>query len=99
MPKSLPQTSNLGFTDRVLAVVKGIKIGSTLSYKEVAIKAGNAKAVRAVGTIMAKNFRPDIPCHRVIKSDGTVGAYNRGGSEAKIKLLKKEGAFLKQTGN
>lgn len=81
------------FTDKVLNVVRKIPKGQTMSYKEVAKKAGNINASRVVGNIMENNFRPDVPCHRVICSDGKIGDYNRGGVKAKIKLLKKEGAI------
>lgn len=82
------------FTDKVLEVVRKIPKGKTLTYKQVATQAGNEKASRAVGTIMAQNFRSDVPCHRVIRSDGEVGNYNRGGQVAKIKLLKTEGVII-----
>ena len=78
-------------------VVRDIPRGETLSYGEVARRAGNPGASRAVGTIMSANFDKTIPCHRVIRSDGKIGNYNRGGVKKKIKLLKKEGA-MKQTG-
>lgn len=80
------------FQEKVLNVVRKIPKGKTLTYKEVAEKAGSPGASRAVGSIMAANFRPDVPCHRVIRSDGKIGEYNRGGPSAKYKLLKKEGA-------
>lgn len=78
------------FTEKVYDVVRKIPKGKVLTYKEVAKKAGNEKASRAVGNILHKNFDPQIPCHRVIRSDGKFGGYNRGG-EKKIKLLKEEG--------
>jgi O-6-methylguanine DNA methyltransferase len=77
------------FKEKVLKVVKGIKRGRTMTYKEVAFKAGNPKAYRAVGNILSKNFNPQIPCHRVIRSDGKIGGYNRG-VKNKEKLLKDE---------
>lgn len=80
------------FRAKVLAVVAKIPKGQTLTYKEVAQKAGSAKAYRAVGNLMNKNMDPEIPCHRVVRSDGTVGGYNRG-TAMKTKLLKKEGAI------
>ena len=80
------------FTEKVLAIVQKIPRGKTMTYQEVARKAGNAKASRVVGSIMRKNFRPEIPCHRVVRSDGKVGDYNRGGSNTKLKLLQEEGA-------
>lgn len=81
------------FTKQVQYVVQNIPKGSTMTYAEVAAKAGSPGASRAVGSIMAKNFDPTIPCHRVIRSDGKVGSYNRGGPAAKRKLLKGEGAL------
>lgn len=80
------------FKQKVLNVVKSIPQGKTMTYKEVARLAKNPKAYRAVGNILAKNFNPKIPCHRVIKSDGSLGNYNRG-IENKIKLLRKEKAI------
>ena len=83
------------FTDRVRNVVRKIPKGETRTYKEVAYAAGSPGAARAVGTIMANNYLPDVPCHRVVKSDGTLGGYNRGGIDEKRVLLKKEGAIIK----
>lgn len=77
------------FSDKVYAVVKRIPRGKVLTYKKVASLAGSPKAFRAVGNILNKNYDPQIPCHRVIRSDGKTGGYNRG-KEYKIKLLKKE---------
>ncbi len=79
------------FRERVLAAVKRIKKGKTLSYKEVASRAGNYKAARAVGAILKTNFNPKIPCHRVIRSDGRLGGYNRGVKNKRL-ILKKEKA-------
>jgi methylated-DNA-[protein]-cysteine S-methyltransferase len=76
------------FTKRVLEIVKQIPRGKTMSYGEVALQAGNSKAARAVGMIMSKNWDLEIPCHRVVKADGTIGGYNRG-LENKLKLLQK----------
>ncbi|OGC83868.1 6-O-methylguanine DNA methyltransferase [Candidatus Adlerbacteria bacterium RIFCSPHIGHO2_02_FULL_52_17] len=78
------------FSKKVYAVVKEIPRGKTLSYKQVASRAGNPKAARAVGTLLARNYDPKIPCHRVIRSDGSVGDYNRGGPGRKVELLLKE---------
>ncbi len=82
------------FADTVRAVVRQIPKGSTLSYREVAYKAGRPLAARAVANIMANNFDPTVPCHRVIKSDGSLGGYNRGGEVEKRRLLIAEGAIL-----
>lgn len=78
------------FTEKVYQVVKHLKRGQTLTYQEVARLAGNPRACRAVGTILSKNYNPSIPCHRVVRSDGQVGGYNRGGPKAKAKLLSSE---------
>jgi len=80
------------FTERVFSVVAKITTGKVLTYKEVAQRAGNPRAYRAVGNILSKNFNPNIPCHRVIKSSGALGEYNRGRAKKKA-LLKKEGAI------
>ena len=80
------------FSEKVQDVVRKIPKGKTMSYIEVAKKAGSPKAYRAVASVMSKNYDKDIPCHRVIKSDGTPGRYNRGDAN-KIKLLRKEGAL------
>lgn len=80
------------FKDRVLEVVRKIPKGKTLTYKEVAVLAGNPKAWRAVGNILHKNRDIRIPCHRVIRSDGNLGGYNRG-EKIKRKLLESEGAI------
>ncbi len=81
------------FQEKVLDIVRKIPKGSVLTYSQVAKKAGSPNAARAVGSIMKKNFRPDIPCHRVIRSDGKIGDYNRGGRNVKLELLQKEGAL------
>lgn len=84
------------FRIRVEKVVKSIPKGKVMSYGEVAQRAGSPGAYRAVGTIMANNFDKSIPCHRVIKSDGSLGLYNRaGGTEAKRKILLSEGYIAK----
>ena len=80
------------FKDKVFAVVSKIPKGKTLTYKQVAKLAGSPNAYRAVGNIISKNYDPKIPCHRVVRSDGGMGGYNRG-VENKIKLLKKEKAI------
>lgn len=82
--------------DRVWAVVKRIPEGKTLTYGEVARRAGNAKAARAVGAILHTNYDPAIPCHRVVRSDGSTGGYNRGMARKRA-LLVKEGAISSRT--
>jgi O-6-methylguanine DNA methyltransferase len=58
----------------------------------VAKLAGRPKAYRAVGNILNGNHDPKIPCHRVIRSDGKLGGYNRG-AKAKKEILKREGVL------
>ncbi len=81
--------SDKPFRDRVFEVVKKIPKGKTLTYKEVAEKAGSPLAYRAVGNILHTNYNPEIPCHRVVRSDGKTGGWNRGAA-AKARLLQKE---------
>ncbi len=78
------------FSEKVYSVVKQIPKGSVMTYQEVAKQAGSPGAYRAVGNILNKNYDPAVPCHRVIRSDGKLGGYNRGSDEKK-KILKKEG--------
>ena len=84
------------FTEKVLVIVSKIPKGKVLSYKAVTKLAGNEKSSRVVGSIMSKNKDKKIPCHRVVRSDGSVGEYNglqnnRKGKDSKINLLKYEG--------
>jgi methylated-DNA-[protein]-cysteine S-methyltransferase len=76
-----------GFRRDVLTALRGIAYGTTASYATVAATAGNARAVRAVGTACARNPLPIVvPCHRVVRSDGSLGGY-LGGTAAKQTLL------------
>jgi methylated-DNA-[protein]-cysteine S-methyltransferase len=81
-----------GFRRMVLSHLPDIAYGHTASYAAVATAAGNPKAVRAVGTACATNPLPVVvPCHRVIRSNGSFGRYV-GGPEAKQALLTLEAA-------
>lgn len=78
------------FQKSVRKALLKIPYGKTSSYKKIAYEIGNPKAVRAVGTAVGKNpFLIIIPCHRIIKSDGSLGGFAYG-SEIKRKLLKIE---------
>ncbi len=84
------------FSEKVIEIVAKIKKGKTLTYKEVAQRAGNEKAARAVGRILNKYYQncavlgeKTIPCHRVIRSDGKIGGYAKG-EKTKRKLLEQE---------
>ena len=92
--KELEKYGLTKFQEDVLVAAMSIKKGKTVTYKEIAAKIGHKRAYRAVGTALKKNPLPiRIPCHRVIKSDGTVGNYNNGGKKEKLELLKAEGVI------
>lgn len=81
-----------GFRRTVIAHLGAIAYGETESYATVARAVGNPAAVRAVGTACARNPVPVVvPCHRVVRGDGTIGQY-LGGTEAKATLLALEAA-------
>lgn len=78
------------FQKKVLKFVSKIPYGKTFSYGEIALKLGNPRASRAVGTANARNNLPlIIPCHRVVAANG-LGGYG-GSLSLKIKLLRHEG--------
>ncbi|MBP6924745.1 MAG: MGMT family protein [Candidatus Pacebacteria bacterium] len=79
------------FQEKIREVVRKIPKGTVMTYKEVACVAGRSGAARAVANTMANNYDETVPCHRVIRSDGTLGGYNRGGIEKKRSILKSEG--------
>jgi O-6-methylguanine DNA methyltransferase len=79
------------FAHKVYAIVRKIPKGKTMTYGQVAARAGRPGAARAVGTIMSHNYDPKIPCHRVVRADGKVGGYNRGGASRKLAILREEG--------
>ena len=84
------------FQLRVWAYLRKIPRGSVKTYSEVAKGIRKPLAVRAVANAIGKNpYAPKIPCHRVIKSDGSLGGYSgKGGVKTKRFLLKKEGIRL-----
>lgn len=86
------------FKERVLEIVKSIPESNVMTYSQVAAKAGNPKASRAVGNIMAANQDKNVPCHRVVKSDGSIGMYNGLRGKSKMTLLKKEGVCFTPAG-
>ncbi len=81
------------FQIKVWKYLKRIPKGKVKTYKQVAIGINRPKSARAVANACAKNpHAPQIPCHRVIRSDGTIGGFSaQGGIKAKKNLLKKEG--------
>lgn len=82
------------FQKLVYDFVRKIPKGKTMTYKQVAAKIGKPNAYRAVGNALNQNpFAPEVPCHRVIKSDGSIGGFNSG-SNKKRALLIQEGVVL-----
>ena len=83
------------FEQAVLRKALEIPYGEVRSYAWVAREIGHVRAVRAVGTALARNPIPlFIPCHRVVRSDGAVGDYGAGGPDAKRAMLQHEGMDL-----
>ena len=84
------------FQLKVWSYLKKIPRGKVKTYSEVAKSIGRPLAVRAVASAIGKNpLAPQIPCHRVIRSDGSLGGYSgKGGIKTKRLLLKKEGITL-----
>ena len=84
------------FQKKVWNYLKTIRKGTVKSYKQVAIAINAPKSARAVANAVGKNpFAPKIPCHRVIRSDGSLGGYSgKGGIKTKKLLLKREGIIV-----
>jgi methylated-DNA-[protein]-cysteine S-methyltransferase len=82
------------FNEKCYEILRKVPKGKVTTYKEIAKKL-NSKAYRAVGNAMNKNpYAPEVPCHRVIKSDGEVGGFESG-TKNKIKMLKRENIEIK----
>ncbi len=87
------------FADRVYTLVSRIPRGTVCTYSDIAFSAGSPRAYRAVGHILSKNTDPkNIPCHRVVRSDGFCGEYAFGGVCEKIKKLRLEGILINEAG-
>ena len=84
------------FQVKVWSYLRKIPRGSVKTYSQVAKDIGKPLAIRAVANAIGKNpYAPKIPCHRVIRSDGSLGGYSgKGGVKTKRFLLKKEGIKL-----
>ena len=84
------------FQKKVWGALLKIPKGQTITYKELAKKIGRPKAVRAVANAVGANpMAPVIPCHRVVRNDGSLGGYSgKGGVKTKLQLLKQEGVKL-----
>lgn len=83
----------MNFNDKVYNLCKKIPKGKVSTYKLLSKKL-NSKAYRAVGNALNKNKSKQVPCHRIIKSNGFVGGFAKG-NKNKIKILKKEGIKIK----
>ena len=84
------------FQKKVWNYLKTIRKGTVKTYKQVAIGINRPKSARAVANAVGKNpSAPKIPCHRVIRSDGSLGGYSgKGGVKTKKLLLKREGIIV-----
>src|SRR5271155_3682511 len=92
--KRLDKEGLTEFQKKVLFATLTIKKGETRTYKQIAEQIGHRHAYRAVGTALKINpLAPMIPCHRVVKSVGSLGNYNSGGTKRKMEMLKSEGAI------
>ena len=81
------------FAIQILKTLQTVPFGETVSYQELGERAGYPKAARAVGGVMSRNpFPIVIPCHRVLRKNGSLGGYT-GGIDIKKKLLKAEGVI------
>lgn len=84
------------FEKKVYLAVAAIPRGEVRTYGWVARRAGRPGASRAVGNALNKNpFAPAVPCHRVVRSDGTPGGFSRGCAE-KVRMLRSEGIDLRR---
>lgn len=84
----------MDFKEKVYSAVRKIPKGKVITYKQIALGIGNKNSYRAVGNVLNKNHDKKITCHRVVKSNGEIGGYNRGIAN-KIKILRKEGVDIK----
>lgn len=92
--KMIGESRGTSFQKKVWKTLLKIPRGEVRSYSWIAKQIGAPKAVRAVGSAVGKNpFAPQVPCHRVIRTDGSLGGYSgRGGLKTKVRLLRKEKA-------
>lgn len=82
------------FMQKAWVAQRGVRPGTTVTYAQLAALAGNPRAVRAAGSSCARNrVAPFVPCHRILRSDGTIGGYYFG-VQVKAALLRHEGVLL-----
>ena len=89
----MSQIEGTNFQKAVWEQLRKIPSGQTRTYKEIAVLIGRPNSARAVANACGKNpYAPEIPCHRVVRKDGTLGGYSaKGGINRKKKLLENEG--------
>lgn len=85
------------FQEKVYNAVRRIPRGKVSTYAVIARVVGNSWAAQAVGDALNKNPHRNVPCHRVIHSDGTVGGYAHG-TKNKIKILRRGGVIVNKNG-
>ncbi len=84
----------MGFNEKVFYLTRKIPEGKVTTYKDLAEALGT-KAYRAVGSALNKNpYAPKVPCHRVVRSDGSVGGF-LSGTRNKVRILRDEGISIK----
>ena len=95
-PKQINALPGTEFQKSVWLALTKIPQGSVVTYAELARRIGKPRAFRAVANAVGANpCAPEIPCHRVVRTDGTLGGYSgRGGVKTKRALLKAEGVVL-----
>lgn len=83
------------FEEKVYRVVRKVQRGKVTTYKKIARAIGSPNSSRAVGNALNKNpYVPLVPCHRVVKSDRSIGGYTFGAAK-KMKILRKEGIIIR----
>ena len=84
------------FQQKVWAALRTIPRGEVRTYTGIAVQIGHPSSARAVANACGKNpYAPEVPCHRVIRSDGSIGGYSaEGGSEKKRAMLREEGVHI-----
>ena len=89
-------TDDMSFADKARAICARIPCGSIATYGQIAKALDNPRAARAVGRAMATNpYAPDVPCHRVVASDGRLTGYGgAGGVDQKAQMLTDEGVVV-----
>ena len=84
------------FQQKVWAALRTIPRGEVRTYMDIAVQIGHPSSARAVANACGKNpYAPEVPCHRVIRSDGSIGGYSaEGGSEKKRAMLREDGVHI-----